>query len=61
MIIDFEITQNGYTLRDSLVLPDNHGLTDAEIEAIKQQRFDNWYDIITTPVENPNPEAPVKE
>jgi hypothetical protein len=61
MIIDFEITQNGYTLRDALLLPDDHTLTDAEIEAMKQQRFDNWYTIITTPVENPNPEAPVEE
>jgi len=51
MTIDFEITQNGYTLRDALVLPDNHALTDAEIEAMKQARFDNWYAIITTPVE----------
>jgi hypothetical protein len=61
MIINFEITQNGYTLRDALVLPDNHGLTDAETEAMKQQRFDNWYAVITTPVENPNPEVPVEE
>jgi hypothetical protein len=50
MTIDFEITQNGYTLRDALVLPDDHVLTDAEIEAMKQARFDNWYAIITTPV-----------
>ena len=48
MIIDFEITQNGYTLRDALVLPDDYVPTDAEIEAIKQQRFNNWYIIITT-------------
>ena len=61
MIVEFEITQNGYTLRDALVLLDDHTLTDAEIEAMKQQRFDNWYAAITTPVENPNPEAPVEE
>ena len=51
MIIDFEITQSGYTLRDALVLPDDHTLTDAEIEAMKQARFDKWYAILTTPPE----------
>lgn len=61
MIIDFEMTQNGYTLRDALVLPDDHNLTDAEIETMKQERFDNWYTIITTPVENLDPEPSAGE
>jgi len=47
--IDFELTQNGYTLKDAIILPDDHELTDVEIEAIKQQRFDNWYAVVTTP------------
>ena len=42
--IDFEI--NGF--RDALHLDDNHGLSDAEIEAMKQARYDKcfvdgWY------------------
>ena len=53
MQIDFEITGGGYTLRDALHLPDDHTYTDDEILAMKQQRFDNWYTIITTPVEEP--------
>ena len=52
MKIDFEITQNGYTFRDAIHLPDDHTLTDAEIEAMKQARFDAWYAIITTPEES---------
>jgi len=48
MNIDFEITQNGYTLRDALVLSDDNTLTDAEIETMKQARFDNWYAIMIT-------------
>jgi hypothetical protein len=56
MIIPFEVTQKGYTLRDTLHLDDDHIYTDEEIKAMKQARFDNWYTIITTPVENPNPE-----
>jgi len=43
--IDFEI--NGF--RDALHLADNHGLTDAEIEAMKQARYDKWYEYVTNP------------
>ena len=59
--IDFEITKNGHTLRDSIYLPIGHGYSVAEIEAMKQARFDAWYAIVTTPVENPNPETPAEE
>lgn len=51
MIIEFEMTDGTYTLRDAIVLPEGVTMTDAEIEAMKQQRFDNWVTIITTPVE----------
>ena len=47
--IEFEISQDGYTLKDAIVLPDNHDLTDEEIEDMKQSRFDNWYAIVTAP------------
>jgi hypothetical protein len=49
MIINFEITKDGFTHRDALVLPDNHNLTKAEIEAMKQARFDAWYALMTLP------------
>lgn len=49
--IDFEIEQDGYKFRDAIILPDNHNLTDAEIDALKQKRFDDWYLIVTTPSE----------
>ena len=42
MKIDFEFTENGITFRDALHLADDHGLTDDEIEAMKQERFSNW-------------------
>lgn len=61
MKIDFEITKDGYTYRDAIVLPDDHGLSDAEIEAMKQARFDAWYFIVTNPPEEPAPEEPVSE
>ena len=58
MKIDFTITKNGYTYSDALFVEDE---TPEQIEAMKQARFDNWYKIITTPVENPNPEEFVEE
>lgn len=47
--IDFEKTDGTYTLRDALWLPDDHNLSNDEIEAMKQERFDNWVAIITAP------------
>ena len=38
-----------YILRDALVLPDDHTFTESEMEVMKQDRFDNWYLIVTTP------------
>lgn len=45
--IDFEMTKNGFTLKDALVLPDDHGLSEKQIQAMKQARVDNWYDALT--------------
>lgn len=54
MKIDFEIKKDGYSLKDALHLPDDHTYTEEEIEAMKQERFDNWYNIVTNPpVETP--------
>jgi hypothetical protein len=55
--IDFEITKNGHTFRDSLYLRIGHGYSAAEIEAMKQARFDAWYKKVATPVENSTLEA----
>jgi len=43
--IDFEI--NGFS--DALHLADEHGLSDIEIEAMKQARYDKWKDFIDNP------------
>jgi hypothetical protein len=56
--IDFEFDSQYGVFRDALHLPDDHGMTEAEIQAMKQQRFDNWIAIVTAPpVESP----PVQE
>lgn len=47
--IDFSFeTQHG-KFADALHLPDDHGLSDAEIDAMKQQRLDNWLAIVNAP------------
>jgi len=49
MKIDFSFSSEYGTFSDALHLPDDHAFTDAEIEAMKQQRFDNWITVITAP------------
>jgi hypothetical protein len=60
--IDFEI--NGF--RDALHLADDHGLTDAEIKALQQARYDKWRDFVDNPpvsddVGEPVVDTPVEE
>lgn len=53
--IDFEFNTPHGVFRDALHLPDNHTFTDAEIQAMKEQRRDNWIAVVTAPpVEDPN-------
>jgi hypothetical protein len=49
--IEFEFVRDGMTFRDAIVLDDNHGFTHAQIEEMKQKRFDDWYAIVTAPEE----------
>jgi hypothetical protein len=43
--INFSI--GGY--HDALILSDDHAFTDAEIEAMKQARYNTWYSIVSNP------------
>jgi hypothetical protein len=47
--IEFEFIKNGHTFKDAIVLEENHGLSDEQIDAMKQARFDDWYAIVTAP------------
>lgn len=47
--IDFEFDTQFGVFRDALHLPDDHGMTDDQIQAMKQQRVDNWIAIVTAP------------
>ena len=52
--IDFSFHSQYGTFADALVLEDDHGLTQEEINAIQQQRFNDWVSIITA---SPSEEA----
>ena len=57
MKIDFEFDTAHGKFRDALHLPDNHGLSDVEIEDMKVQRRDNWIAVVEAPpAEEPEPE-----
>ena len=49
MKIDFSFSSQYGTFSDALHLEDDHAFTDAEIETMKQARFDNWIAVITAP------------
>jgi hypothetical protein len=52
--IDFEFDTPHGIFRDALHLPDDHTMSESEIQAMKQQRVDNWIAIVTAPpVETP--------
>ena len=52
--INFEITQDGQTFRDALYLPDDHNLTDVEIQAMQMERFNNWAALVKAASESAN-------
>ena len=54
--IDFEFDTQFGVFRDALHLPEDHGMTDDQIQAMKQQRLDNWIAIVTAPSPEPEPE-----
>ena len=56
MKIDFEFTTPYGVFRDALYLDDDHQLTEAEVNALKQERLDNWLAAIESPPE-PEPET----
>ena len=54
--IDFSFDTPHGKFADALHLPDDHGFSEAEIQAMKEQRRDNWIAIVTAPPA-PEPET----
>jgi hypothetical protein len=59
--IDFEFDTPHGVFRDALHLPDDHSMTDEQIDAMKQQRVDNWIAIVTAPSAEVVEETPPTE
>ena len=61
--IDFEITNEKYGVyRDALHLPEDHTFTEEEIENMKQERYDNWVNIVENPpVSEEEPEVEIPQ
>jgi hypothetical protein len=49
--IDFESNTKYGVYRDAIYLPDDHSFTEAEIEAMKQERVANWLQVVDSPPE----------
>lgn len=57
--IDFEFETEYGIFRDALHLDNNDDYTQIEIDAMQQERVDNWIAIITAPPPPPLPEDTV--
>jgi len=57
MQIIFEFPSVYGTFRDAINLPDDHGLSKAELTAMKQARLDNWVAHIEAISQEPTLEA----
>lgn len=49
MKIDFEFETVHGMYRDALYLEDGHGLTEEQVEQLKQERVNKWIDFIENP------------
>lgn len=58
MKIDFEFETMYGVFRDAITLPDDHDLTDQQIEEMKTQRLNNWLAIVNSPPSETPQETP---
>lgn len=54
--IVFERGEDPYHFRDAIYLPEDHAFTDAEIEQMKNDRYNAWYESVTNPPPPVDPE-----
>jgi hypothetical protein len=59
--IDFTFDTEYGVFSDAISLPDDHTFTDDEIEAMKQERVDNWIAILEAPPSEEVIETPVED
>lgn len=57
MKIDFEFQTEHGLFRDALHFPEDHGLSEEQLQAMKEQRRDAWIAVVSAPpVEEPEQE-----
>lgn len=58
--IEFErlLESHGILFRDAIYLPDDHSMSEGEIESIKEQRFQVWSEAVLNPPDPPEEKAP---
>lgn len=49
--IDFQFETEYGVFSDALHLPDDNTYTEAEIQAMKEERFNNWLALVVKPTE----------
>lgn len=49
LTIDFEFTTKYGKFSDAIVLPEDHDLSDEDIDAMKHQRLANWIAVVEGP------------
>jgi len=47
--LQYEKSNETHSFVDVLTLEDDHGLSDEELEALKETRFQNWLNAISQP------------
>jgi len=47
LIIQFQFEHDGMLFSDSITLTDEHGLSEQQIESMKQARFEQWKQSLT--------------
>jgi len=49
--IDFEFTTRFGVFKDALYIPEDSGLSDSDIEALKTERLNNWLSIVSSSID----------
>ena len=49
VVINFQIEEGPFKFSDAIHLPSDHAFTEEQIEAMKQERFQNWKNFVLNP------------
>lgn len=61
MTIEFEYQTTYGIFRDALHLPDDHGLSQEQIQAMQEERLNNWLAIVDNASNSSEEQTPAQE